>query len=137
MANTANLRRQHEELLATVDAIEASLDPEKLGRDAKEVRKLLSVLSGKLKVHLAMEDKCLYPQLLSHENEIIRDTAKRFIIDIGELGRVLEAYLQEWPSHVAVQEKPETFIVDTRAILMKLSKRIAKEDRVLFVLLDQ
>ncbi|NIQ08672.1 MAG: hypothetical protein GWO08_01590, partial [Gammaproteobacteria bacterium] len=65
MANTQQFRQQHDDLLTIATKMAESFDVDSLSRDAKEMRALLSELAGKLKVHLAMEDKHLYPKLLA------------------------------------------------------------------------
>ena len=92
MAYTNKFRAQHGELLNVVKSIVQLLDANSLRNDAKEVRHLLSVLHGKLSVHLAMEDKSLYPRLLRHHDSDIRATTQRYIDEMGSLaGWVLEA----------------------------------------------
>jgi hypothetical protein len=91
MAYTNKFRAQHGELLNVVKSIVQLLDANGLRNDAKEVRHLLSVLHGKLSVHLAMEDKSLYPRLLRHHDSDIRATTQRYIDEMGSLAGAFTA----------------------------------------------
>jgi len=75
MSKTKTFRDQHEELIKIATQISSRLNADALSKDANEVRSLLSKLLGKLNVHLAMEDRNLYPNLLKHPNEKVRSMA--------------------------------------------------------------
>ena len=137
MAYTDKFRAQHGELLNVAKAMGNLLNAELLRRDATEVRHLLSVLHGKLSVHLAMEDKSLYPRLLNHHDSTIRDTTQRYIDEMGSLAGAFKAYVGKWPTPSAIQANPEGFIADTNGVFEALGKRIVQENQDLYVLADR
>ena len=83
MAASDSFRKQHSDLLALAAQLSDSLDPGKLARDATPARMLLSTLAGKLKVHLAMEDKSLYPRLMEDSDPKVAATTRRFADEMG------------------------------------------------------
>ena len=137
MAYTDNFRKQHGELLNVAKAMAKLLDADNLKKDATEVRHLLSVLHGKLSVHLVMEDKSLYPRLLSHHDADIRATTKRFIDEMGTLAGVFKGYVGKWPTPAAIQADPQTFIAETGAVFEALGGRITRENNELYVMADE
>ncbi len=137
MAYTDNFRKQHGELLNVAKAMAKLLDAEQLKKDATEVRHLLSVLHGKLSVHLVMEDKSLYPRLLNHHDAEIRATTQRFIDEMGTLAGVFKGYVGKWPTPVAIQSNPEAFISETGAVFEALGGRIQRENSELYVMADE
>ncbi len=137
MAYTKKFRAQHGELLNVVKAIVKLLDENGLRKDATEVRHLLSVLHGKLSVHLAMEDKSLYPRLLRHHDGDIRATTQRYIDEMGSLAGAFKDYIGRWPTPSAIQSDPATFIAETGGVFEALGKRVDQENNELYVLADE
>ena len=56
-------REQHRKALEIAERLVAASDA---AEDAKATRRALSELAGALRVHLAMEDRSLYPALAKH-----------------------------------------------------------------------
>ncbi len=137
MAYTDKFRAQHGELLNVAKSIGNLFNAELLRKDATEVRHLLSVLHGKLSVHLAMEDKSLYPRLLSHHDSAIRDTTQRYIDEMGALAGAFKAYVGKWPTPSSIQANPEAFIAETSGVFDALGKRIVLENKELYVMADE
>ncbi len=136
MAITSNLRRQHSELLELSQTILSHLDARRLSEDDGSVARLLPVFVGKLRVHLAAEDKALYPQLFKHENEAIRTAAKDFSAGIVPLSIALKEYIARWLKPGAIQGDPALFIDSTKALFAALLERMKNEDSVLYRMLE-
>ncbi len=128
MAYTDNFRRQHRELLAIAGEITGKLQAEPT--DAKGLRMLLSSLAGKLSVHLAMEDKALYPRLMEISPEA-KSVAKAFQDEMGGLGGAFAAYNGKWQLNAIVAD-PAGFARETQNVFAALGKRIAMEDGKLY-----
>ena len=137
MSKTKSFRDQHDDLLKIVSEISAHLNVDELSNDASEVRSLLSKLLGKLNVHLSMEDKALYPKLLEHSDERVKSMAKRFIDEMGGIGKAVKAYKDKWPSALQIQKDPSDFIEQTKGIFDALAKRIEKENNELYKAVDE
>jgi hemerythrin-like domain-containing protein len=127
-----NLTRQHKELVRTATEMFGWLDAAKLrARGAADVHRALSSLSGILKVHLAMEDRSLYPHLVDHRDLQLRTLAQRFLDERAALRQRYEEYQALWPSAVAIGRDANRFIDDTRQVLGMLWTRMKLEDDVL------
>jgi hemerythrin-like domain-containing protein len=136
MAATDSFREQHNELPAVAGEIGKTLDPAQRAKDATQARMLLSSLAGKLKVHLAMEDKTLYPRLMQDPDPKLSGLAKRFADEMGGIAEIFGGYMERWPSAEAIQEAPRRFVADTRKLFAALATRIEREDNQLYPLLD-
>mgnify|MGYP001575543039 CR=1 FL=1 len=136
MGKTDNLRKQHEEMVSIVSRMSAILNRERLSKDATEMRSLLSQLAGKVSVHLAMEDKALYPHLLEHSNEIVKNMARNYMAEMGDIGNTFKGYIKKWPDPVSIQQDSDLFIKETKTVIDVLSKRIDKENRELYHTVD-
>lgn len=127
-----NLTRQHKELVRTATEMFGWLDVGKLrSRGAADVHRALSSLSGILKVHLAMEDRSLYPNLINHRDLQLRTLAQRFLDERAVVRDRYEDYKHRWPSAAAIEAGAEKFIDETRQVLGLLWTRMKMEDDVL------
>jgi hypothetical protein len=127
-----NLTRQHRELVRTATEMFGWLDATKLRtRGATDVHRALSSLSGTLKVHLAMEDRSLYPHLVNHRDLQLRTLALRFLDERAALRDRYEEYKRRWPSATAIERDAGRFIDESRQILGMLWTRMKQEDDVL------
>jgi len=129
-------REQHDILLELSSKISAQLDAKKLADDATEVRRLLSKLLGVFRVHLAMEDRALYPGLLQNSDDHIRTMAKDYMEEMGGISAAVETYKSQWPSASNVQKDPSEFVQQTEGIIRVLAQRIDKENNELYVVLE-
>src|SRR5690349_4315695 len=118
-------RRQHRELVEVADRLSA-------GARAADARALLAELSGKLLVHLQMEDRRLYPELLRSEDPLVRETAARFQAELGSLRAAADAFSRRWLRPDAIEADPHAFSQELRSIVHALRGRIASEDSELF-----
>ncbi|HKU38461.1 MAG TPA: hemerythrin domain-containing protein [Polyangiales bacterium] len=130
-------RDAHREILQVIATMSTQLDPSKLARDASEARATLNMLAGKLTVHLAMEDKALYPRLAGHTSPDVRKLAGRFADEMGGILFAFKEYLAHWPTPESVQADGARFKLETEQIFAALRARIAKEDNELFPKLDE
>ncbi len=137
MGRTDNFRRQHTDLVEVVNKMTDMLTPASLRDNAAAMRSLLSELSGKLKVHLTMEDEVLYPALQKHEDENVRKTAQQFFDEMGGLKTVFSEYVQRWPNSESIESNAEDFVNETKEIFTALASRIKKEDEELYKLFEE
>ena len=103
-AATYNMRRQHEQLLSICKEIERLI----LVKDASALALSLSRLTGQLTVHLGMEDKVIYPALVGHADEEVRDMAKRYQDEMGGLAKVYLDYAGKW-THKTIEAQFSEF----------------------------
>ena len=136
MPYTDNFRRQHQEILAIVTDINERRVPDQIKKDPRSLRMLLSSLAGRLNIHLAMEDKSLYPRLIEVNVENSKSLATAFKTEMGDLAQGFSAYNQRWHA-AAIGSDPEGFARETRAVFTALAKRIARENTQLYPLTDR
>ena len=136
MSPTDSYRKQHDELLAVAGEFKSHLRANNLEQDSAPARTLLSQLLGKLTIHLAMEDRSLYPRLSEHDDARVRDTANRFQSEMGHISKTLEAYNKKWATPAAIQANADAFIAETDGVLKALADRISRENDDLYKLLD-
>ena len=136
MSIVSTLQSQHERVADLARALRSELDPERIAADGQTARSLLSNLVGVLKVHLSAEDNILYPKLMESTDPAVRETARRFVAEMGGLSKAVAAHVDEWPTTARVEADPQRFVLETRAILDALEKRVRNEENTLYPLID-
>ncbi|MCE5287468.1 MAG: hemerythrin domain-containing protein [Pelosinus sp.] len=131
----SNILRQHKEVFDLLNKIQAYQNQEQVKENAFEISKLLAQLSGIIKIHLASEDKFVYPVLIKHQDDQIRNTAKTFADEMGTLAKVFEEYKIKYLGASKIAENAATFLAETVKVFSALKERIRKEDVSLYPLL--
>jgi hemerythrin-like domain-containing protein len=129
---TTQLRIQHDELLALAAELSAQLDLQRLSDDERACREVLRKLLGKLNVHLALEDKILYPKLFGHARKDIVQLARRFTDEMGSLGAEVKEFAERWEAERSIQGRPAAFVEECRGLLAALGRRIQRENAELY-----
>lgn len=112
-----------------------SCDGELLPADAAGTARTVAQLSGILSIHLAAEDKYLYPSLKNSPDDKIRAVAIRYEKEMGHLAATYTAYRNQYSTASRIEADPAGFTRETRRILQALSERLTREDRELYPLL--
>ncbi len=134
MANINNLTRQHIEILEMIYDIKELINKD-LEVECSEIAKNINLLSGKLRIHLESEDKFLYPNLLKNENEKIKNIAKCYIDEMGDILSIFNDYKNQFNTRSKIINNKDRFIIDTKEVFDKIEKRMESEDRELYKLL--
>ena len=112
------------------------LSIERLARDPMEVRRLVARFAGKLRMHATMENDALYPRLRAHPDPEIRARAETLWNEVGTIYSQFEAYSEKWLVGDAIARDPTTFVQDTHRLFSTLGKRMARENRELYPLVE-
>ncbi len=135
MARSTKFREQHVDILRLASELQ-KLRPEQLVRDPAAARSLLSKLLGKLSLHLAIEDRSLYPELQKSPDAEIATLGKRFETEMGGVADGMAAWGKHWSTPTAIQARPDRFVAETAAIVATLKNRIHRENQELYPALD-
>lgn len=132
-------RRQHRDLLAVVASLGAQADLGSVSGTGgtRELRSSVADLSGKVMVHLQLEDRHLYPELMASQHAEVRAVAARYRGSMGALRATAEGFSRRWLRPAAIEQSPAAFAAELRALLHTLAERIASEDAELFPLAER
>lgn len=137
MSKTETYRRHHDELRSLSHRITAMLDSGHAENAADEIGEVVRQFFAKFSVHLAIEDRSLYPRCASHADGKLKAVASRFQAEMGDLGDRVEAYRKAWPGPLAIGRSPARFVTETREILTLLEARVGREETELYDLVDK
>lgn len=140
MARTTGLRRQHDAAMLVV--AEMAMRITLMGTvptrtEAYKLTMLLAKLGGVLRIHLAQEDKVLYPRLMRSVDPEVADTARRFVAEMGQIGPAFAAYADTWRFADAIIAEPDRFRAETDVLFAALGDRIERENDVLYPMADR
>ncbi|WP_347342797.1 hemerythrin domain-containing protein [Sphingomonas echinoides] len=90
----------------------------------------------RLALHLAHEDRHVYPALKAHVDPAIARLASRYEHEMGDLDQRFRHYIAQWSSNRIISEWPK-FVQETRALLAGLAQRIRCEEHELYPLIDR
>jgi hemerythrin-like domain-containing protein len=136
MSLTDDLREQHAAILQLVGQMETTLTIDTLAANADTLIDTLSVLARKLAIHLAMEDRALYPLLIARGSGTVRQTTQAFVNEMGHIASVFKTYAATWKSAESIKGDPKTFCEETGAVFSALRERIQREEAELYPLAD-
>ncbi len=136
MSVTDKFRSQHDRLLKMAEAISESLHPSAIDEEAEELARRVTRLGKKLDVHLAQEDRRLYPHYLKSGNPRLQALARSFMDETSGLEATLRDYLRRWESPHSMEDDPKSFLRETEALIRTLRDRIERENRQLYPALE-
>lgn len=136
---TANLRRQHDTALAIAGEIMEAI-PALIEKPAREqavrITLQLAKLTGLLRIHFAQEDRALYPSLMASGRGGVAEVARRFFDEMGQIGPLYDAFAVKWSNADTLAAAPAEFQAECQTIFSALADRIARENDVLYPLVD-
>ena len=137
MGRTHMLRTQHDRAEELASDLLLHIERHDRESDCFPVAMTLAKLLGLLKLHLAQEDRVLYPEILSSEDPELAATARRFKDEMGGLAVALDQFARRWQSSAAIDERFRDFSIETGDILTKLGERIRRENEELYPMVDE
>ncbi len=136
MSQAQMLRQHHRSLLEMAHELERGLEALDVRERRQRIVHCLSRMSGLLALHLAMEDKGLYPRLLAQSDQAVVETARRFFDEVGGFKRTFEDYRRRWMRPEAFESSWGEFAAESRMVLRALRDRIQREDRDIHQLME-
>jgi hypothetical protein len=132
-----HFQRQHEELGQLAAQISKRLSVEEIERDHHEVRRMVARFAGKLRMHATMENDALYPRLRAHPDPEIRAAAEKLWSEVSGIYAQFDSYSEKWLVGDAIVRDPKAFMLDTHTLFATLGKRMQRENRELYPLVEK
>lgn len=126
-------RQQHGDMRRELNDLRKTIMP----LQPEEARARLARLAGLLKIHLAMEDRALYPRMLTHGDPEVRQTAGEYQQSMGNLAQAFEAFYERWRKHGEIEAHASEYADAYQALAQALNRRMDLEDKNLYDLVDE
>ena len=130
-----NLKRQHEEIRASIAYILDIINKEQVEEKAMDIAKELNKLAGKLKIHLISENDFLYPDFLNSSNMKLKELAETYMNEMVGIGDSFMAYKDNYNTKTKILADVDSFVKETKETFQLLEARLNKEDKELYPLL--
>ncbi|MFY9222637.1 MAG: hemerythrin domain-containing protein [Blastocatellia bacterium] len=128
------LKHQHRIVIDMTTKILNSVNKESQNID--DISISLRILAGKVREHVGLEDREIYPRLMISGDSTISSLAIKYKNDIGGLLPKFNFYMENWLNKTKIQNNLTDFTKDTNEILNALLLRIETEDKELYPLID-
>ncbi|NVE95095.1 hemerythrin domain-containing protein [Altererythrobacter lutimaris] len=132
MSQTRTFRRQHAALEKLATELSEAMSRIDADPDAERCAHIIAKMTGILILHLAAEDRSLYPRMIASSDPAVSKTASEFAEEMGNLAPAYSEFEAKWRSADAICDDPQGFRQEAQAILQALSTRIHRENTVLY-----
>lgn len=132
MANINNLERQHSEIKDSVLKIKQVADSNDMKADLDILVREINTLAGKLNIHMNSEDKFLYPALIESNDEQLRQIAKQYSEEMGNIHKGFNDYKNKFNTKTKILGDEVGFLKESKEIIKLLEERVSKEDLYLY-----
>ena len=130
--NLKNYLEQHESIKEEMNAIKKLTASSNIADHARDIALHISTLAGRIKIHLSMEDKYLYPGLKERGSEQIKNMATAYQKEMGGLADVFVIYKDQYNTAPKIQQNLKNLKSDTDKVFSEIEKRINKEESELY-----
>lgn len=136
MKQTDLLREQHDAALVMANRLLEMVERYQPGSSAYPILLQVNRLFGFLRAHLAHENAVLYRDLEASKDRRVARAAKSFAKEMGGLAAEIEDFTRHWCCTAAISRGFEEFRESANNLVLAISVRIERENRLLYSLAD-
>lgn len=126
-------KRDHVALMRTVGELR-ELVHAGIESHADAIAHELVAMSAAVKLHLAAEDRVLYPALAADART--QDIGERYQNEMGGLAQTYAEFVRHWSFAAQIAGDPEGFRNEANAVFKALHQRVQRENRELYPLAE-
>lgn len=125
--NIERFKQQHQDILAAINDLR-TLTRGGIPENATQIAKGIVSLSQLVTLHLAIEDRILYPKLQNSANPKLAKMGQKYQAEMTGIATAFIAFTRRWRSPTALLEDPEGFRKDANKVLKPVYERMLQED---------
>jgi iron-sulfur cluster repair protein YtfE (RIC family) len=133
--NIDKFKQEHLDLLGAVALLRESVQAG-VQEHAEAICKQLLSMAGTIKLHLAAEDRVLYPALAQADDPFVAHVGKKFQQEMGGIADAFAAFVSHWNLPAKIAANPAGFKDEANAIFKALHTRVQRENRDLYPLAE-
>lgn len=126
--NIERFKQQHIEILDGIDALR-SLSKGGVAAHAAQIASGIVSLSRVITLHLAVEDRILYPTLENSSSTALANMSRTYRHDMARVANPFIAFARKWRVANTIENDPEGFRNEANIVLRQVYERMSKEDR--------
>jgi hypothetical protein len=97
--------------------------------NAERIAERIISMSAVIKVHLAAEDRAIYPAIEASADGRLAELGRRFQAEMVSIAADYTAFARQWNTAGRVRADPEGFRAQANVVLRALHERMQREDR--------
>lgn len=125
--NIDKFKSQHVEILSRI-AFLRKLTHAGIEENASDIARELSSMGTVVKVHLAIEDRILYPSLQKDESTAVAAMSKTYQEEMKGIASAYIAFARHWGTAAQLIADPQKFRDEANIVLKTVHTRIVKEN---------
>jgi iron-sulfur cluster repair protein YtfE (RIC family) len=126
--NIDKFKHQHINILSAIAELR-KLVQTGITNHAADIAQRIVAMSGIIKLHLAVEDRVLYPALEASGNSTLAGMSQKYRQEMDGIAGSYLNFAAKWNTAPQLTEEPETFRDEANLVLKALYDRIKREDR--------
>jgi hemerythrin-like domain-containing protein len=129
--NLDNFKSQHADIMQVVTSLRAAIQSG-VRENSADIAALIVKASSIIKLHLAGEDKYLYPAAEKSTDAGIKSMVRRYQDEMGGLAEAYLSFSRKWVAPAAIANDPEGFRSQANEVFKALHQRIQRENSELY-----
>ncbi len=129
--NMDRFKQDHLKVLGSISELR-TLAHAGVAENAGSIAKMIVAMSSVIKLHLAAEDRMLYPTLAKSTQPNAAEVGKKFQHEMGSIAVAYMEFTGRWNLGTKVAADPQGFKDDANKIFKALHQRIQREDKELY-----
>ncbi len=125
--NIDKFKHQHLDILSAITGLR-KLVRDGIAAHAHDISQCIIAMSGVIKLHLAVEDRVLYPALEASGNAELADMSRHYRDEMDGIAGAYLAFAAKWNKPRLLMAQPEDFRQEANQVLKTLYERMKKED---------
>lgn len=125
--NIDKFKQQHVDILQSISTLR-KLSRTGIAANAQDIAKLIVAMSSTIKLHLAVEDRVLYPALQSSNNANLARMGQQFQDEMEVIAQTYDAFVRRWNTAHNLKKDEEGFRADANVVLKTLHERMQREN---------
>lgn len=126
--NLERFETQHVAILHGIGELRR-LSQQGIASNASAIARALVEISATIKLHLAAEDRMLYPSVQRGGDADLARLAQRYQHDMGPIAAEFETFARRWNTAAPLRAQPEDFRREANAVLRMVWERMHRENR--------
>ncbi|GJI93730.1 hemerythrin domain-containing protein [Duganella vulcania] len=126
--NIDKFKHQHIDILSAIADLRRLVQTG-IAEHAADISQRIVAMSGVIKLHLAVEDRALYPALEASGNAMLAGMSQRYRSEMDGIAGDYLGFAGRWNTPRQLAEHPETFRDEANRVLRTLYERMKREDR--------
>jgi len=126
--NIDKFKHQHTDILGAIADLR-QLVQEGIVDHAYDIAQRIIAMSSIIRLHLAVEDRVLYPALAASGNQLMAGMGLRYRAEMEGIASSYLGFATKWNTSRLLAAEPETFRIEANQVLKALYDRMKREDR--------